>query len=108
MGFWRLWIVLMPLIVVTSGCAAGFANPTGLSSIAGALEAVGSTATGFKTTQSAAELNGANKDLLEQQTVMTHMQVEQVHDDHQRLARERVVTTRLLKGCRIHITNRFS
>lgn len=94
----RGWIALAPLLLLVGCGPAGIATPTGLSSVAAALEAVGSTATGFKTTLSTAELNGADKGLVEAQTAMTQTQLEQSHDDRQRLAQERVVTARLLRG----------
>jgi hypothetical protein len=59
---------------------------------------MGSTATGFKTTQSTVDLNGADKGLVQAQTAMTESQVEQSRDDRQRLAQERIVTARLLRG----------
>jgi hypothetical protein len=82
-----------------TGCAAAaLGTPAGLSSVASAIEAVGATATGFKTTMSTAELNGADKGLVEAQTTMTQVQVEQSRSDRERLGQERVVTARLLRG----------
>jgi hypothetical protein len=91
-------IALIPLVLMTGCAAAALGTPAGLSSVASAIEAVGATATGFKTTMSTAELNGADKGLVEAQTTMTRVQVEQSRSDRERLGQERVVTARLLRG----------
>ena len=65
--------------------------------MASIIESVGSTATGFKATQSAVELNGANKVLLEAQTAQMRENVGQAIDDHNRTGHERVVTAKLLR-----------
>jgi hypothetical protein len=97
MRFWA--VVLLPLGMVSlSGCApAAFSNPAGLQGVASMIESVGSTATGFKASQSAVELNSANKGLLEAQTSQMRDSVEQSADDHKRTAHERVVTAKLLR-----------
>ncbi len=69
----------------------------GLSNVASAIEAVGSTATGFRAVQSASELNNANKQLVYAQTAIAEGQVDNAEAERQRLAQERVVTTRLLR-----------
>jgi hypothetical protein len=94
----RGFIALIPLMLMTGCAAAALGTPAGLSSVASAIEAVGATATGFKTTQSTAALNGADKGLVEAQTAMTQVQVEQSRGDRERLGQERVVTARLLRG----------
>lgn len=94
----KVRVALAALAFVTSGCAAGFASPTGLTSVATALEEVGSAATGFKSTESAAQLNDANKELVEAQAAMTQTQVNENQAEHKRLAEERVVTAKLLKS----------
>jgi hypothetical protein len=81
-----------------TGCAAALGSPPGLSSVASAIEAIGATATGFKTTQSTAELNGADKGLVEAETAMTQTQVAQSRSDRERLGHERIVTARLLRA----------
>jgi len=92
------YVLVSLAMLVTSGCAAAaLTSPAGISSVASAIEAVSSTATGFKATKSAAELNGANKGLVEAQTAMTEAQVTQTQTDRTRIAQERVITARLLR-----------
>ncbi|HZP45681.1 MAG TPA: hypothetical protein VFB15_08530 [Candidatus Binataceae bacterium] len=89
---------LAALALAAGGCAAGFGNPTGLSSVASALGEVGATATGFKSTESTVKLNDANKDLLEAQAAVTQAQLNDAQAEHQRIAHERVVTAKLLRN----------
>jgi len=88
------------LITTLTGCSAQAVDGpvASLQGVASVLEAVGSTATGLKQTQSAVDLNGANQRLIEAQAAMTQVQVEHARDDHERLNTERAVTAKLLRG----------
>jgi len=82
----------------TVGCSTGtLSGSAGLSNVTSAIEAVGSTATGFRAVQSASELNNANKQLVYAQTAIAESQVDSAEAERQRLTQERVVTTRLLR-----------
>jgi hypothetical protein len=94
----KVSVALAALGLLVSGCAAGFANPAGLTSVASAIGEVGATATGFKSTKSATELNDANKELVQAQAAMTQTQVSDSEVERKRLTDERVVTAKLLKG----------
>jgi hypothetical protein len=93
-----LILLIMALSVVATGCTAGsLAGSAGFSNVASAIEAVGTTATGFKSAQSTVELNGANKQLVEAQAAMTEAQVNGAQADREPLGHERTVTARLLR-----------
>jgi hypothetical protein len=91
-------VLLAALSLSVAGCgASAVGSPAGLTGVASMIASVGSTATGFKTVQSTAELNGANKELAEAQTAMMRTQVEQTKADHDRIGTERTVTAKLLR-----------
>jgi hypothetical protein len=93
-----LFLYIIALSIAAAGCAAGtVAGSAGLSNVASAIEAVGATAAGFKSAQSAVELNGAHKELVQAQTAMTQAQVTGTQAERDRLAHERIVTAGLLR-----------
>jgi len=94
----RLWAFISLAAMLLSGCApSSFGTAAGLQGIASAVESIGSAATGFKSNQSAVELNGANRDLAEAQAASMRGQNEETALDRERLNRERVVTAKLLR-----------
>ncbi len=95
----RPFVLLSAVLLsgTTMGCAGTLAGSAGLSNVASAIEAVGSTATGLRSAQSTSELNGANKELINAQTALTETQVSGTQVEHERLAQERSVTARLLR-----------
>jgi hypothetical protein len=87
------------ILAVTAFCLFG-CGPAALAPVQGVadvMQSVGSTAGGFWTIGSETRLNGADADLATAQTRLTLGQSSQVSSDQERLARERVVTARLLR-----------
>lgn len=91
-------IFLAALAVCLSGCApSSFGSANGVAGMASAIESLGSTATGFRSTKSAIELNGANRDLAEAQAADLRGQIFDGAAERQRLDHERKVTADLLR-----------
>jgi hypothetical protein len=89
-------IAVFMFLLHLAGCAPAVA-PVAVDTVASALSSLGATAISFKGNESAIALNSANKDLIETQAAMTRTQIATATENNQRLARERVVTAKLLR-----------
>ena len=93
-----VFVAFITLSTMVAGCSAGaMARSNGISNVVSALAGVGATATGFCSVQSTTELNSANKELMNAQTMLTETQVRGTQAERERLAQERIVTARLLR-----------